>query len=273
MLLLQLLPMALAVLPLHAGNPGPMTGAGNWTYLVAGPAPLLIDAGVGVPDHLDRILAQAPNGPALVLVTHAHPDHIGGVPALAARAPDARFAKWPWRERDTRYPVAWEALRDGQRVASGAGPLEVVHTPGHAPDHVALWHHDSRTIFTGDLLVQDGTVVIPASGGGSLTAYLASLARVAALQPARALPAHGPAIDDPLALIAHYVTHRTRREQQILSVLDAGGHVVPGIVARLYRGLDPALVPMAEESVRAHLVKLADEGHVRRVDGRWQLVR
>ena len=88
-----------------------------------------------------------------MLVTHAHPDHASGAPAIAARAPQARFAKVPWPGRDEAIGVAWEALADGQEVDSPAGPLQVVHTPGHAPDHVALWHAASRTVFTGDLLV------------------------------------------------------------------------------------------------------------------------
>lgn len=263
--------MALDVLPLHAANPGPMTGDGNWTYLIPGTAPVLVDAGAGVPVHLDRVMDHAPGGPALVVVTHAHHDHIGGVPALTARSPRTRFAKWPWPERDARYGVAFDAVADARMVPTGSGPLEVVHTPGHAPDHVVLWHAASRTVFAGDLLVQTGTVVIPASSGGSLSAYLASLARVAALEPARALPAHGPPIEEPLALIAHYLAHRRRREQQILAALDAGEHLIPGIVALLYRGLDPALLPMAEEGVLAHLVKLSDDGHVARRGERWVL--
>ncbi len=260
----------MTVLPLHADNPGHMTGGGNWTYLIDGAAPVLIDAGVGQPRHLDALFAAAPHGPALVLVTHAHPDHASGAPAIAARAPRARFAKVPWPGRDEAIGVAWEALADGQEVDSPAGPLQVVHTPGHAPDHVALWHAASRTVFTGDLLVVGSTVVIPASHGGSLAAYLASLARVAALGPLRALPAHGPPIDDPEALIAHYVVHRRQREQQVLEALAAGGSTIDDIAARIYRGLDPALVPQARDSVLAHLLKLEDEGAAVRDGEGWR---
>lgn len=257
------------VTTLHAGNPGPMTGSGNWTYLVPGDAPVLIDAGVGVPAHVDAILDAASGGPAMVVVTHAHSDHIAGAPALHARAPQARFLKWPWPERDGRYAAPWSPLGDGQLIATGEGPLEVIHTPGHAPDHVALWHADSRTVFTGDLLVKGSTVVIPASAGGSLRAYLASLARVAALGPARALPAHGPAIDDPPALIASYVRHRQMRETQVLDALAAGDATPAAIAERLYPILEPALMPMAEESVLAHLWKLADEGRAVRDGDHW----
>jgi len=234
-----------------------MTGGGNWTYVLPGPAPVLIDAGVGRPQHLDALAEHAPAGPAVVLVTHVHPDHVSGAPAVAARWPAARFAKWPWPDRDSAVAVDWTSLAHGQRIETAAGTLEVVHTPGHSPDHVAFWHAPSRTVFTGDLLVQGSTVVIPASHGGSLADYLASLARVAALQPQRALPAHGPAIDDPLA--DHYVAHRRQRELQVLDALAAGAATVDAIVARIYVDLATALRPQARDSVLAHLLKLAAE--------------
>ena len=258
--------------PLHAANPGPMTGSGNWTWLLPGEHPVLVDAGVGHAGHLEALAALAPSGPALVLVTHVHPDHATGAPAIGARWPAARFAKWRWRDRDRTVAVAWAALDDGQRIETSAGPLEVVHTPGHSPDHVAFWHGASRTVFTGDLLVLGSTVVIPASHGGSLADYLASLSRVAALQPARALPAHGPVIEDPLALIDHYVVHRRQREHHVLEALAAGADTVEAITARVYVGLSPALVAQAHDSVLAHLDKLEAEGSAARDErGHWGL--
>lgn len=257
------------VTPLHAGNPGAMTGSGNWTYLVRGDAPVLVDAGVGVAAHLDAVFAQAPRGPADVLVTHIHPDHASGAPEIAGRAPAARFWKWPWPEQDASVAVAWRPLGDGDTIETGEGPLRVLHTPGHSPDHVAFLHEDTGTAFTGDLLVQGSTVVIPASHGGVLVDYLQSLARLTALGIRRALPAHGPAIDDPLALIASYVAHRRQRETQVLEALTAPAPV-SAIAARIYHGLRAELVPQAEDSVRAHLVKLEGEGRVARHGEIWQ---
>ena len=265
--------MPLHVLTLHAANPGPMTGAGNWTYLLPGDAPVLIDAGVGEPSHLDAVLREAPGGPSIVVVTHAHADHVSGAPALALRAPRASFVKWPWPERDARYAVDWQGLADGDEVPTPEGPLRVLHTPGHSPDHVALWHEASRTVFTGDLLVRGSTVVIPASAGGSLADYLRSLDRIAALDAVRALPAHGPVIDDPAALVATYRTHRRTRELQVLEVLSAAPSTPEEVVRRIYERLDEALVPVARESVLAHLVKLQGEGRAGLDgDGRWRLI-
>jgi glyoxylase-like metal-dependent hydrolase (beta-lactamase superfamily II) len=256
------------VLSLHAANPGPYTGAGNWTYLIPGDRPLLIDAGVGRAEHLEAIAAAAPDGPALVVVTHAHPDHASGAPALAARWPAAVFSKMPWPEQDP-AALAWAAAADGDRIATGEGDLEVVHTPGHAPDHLVLWHEPSRTLFGADLMQLGNTVGIPASSGGDLAAYLRSLRRVQALKPLRVLPAHGPVIDEPLALIEHYLAHRHHREVQILSALEAGLDTVAAITARIYTGLNPQLGPLARESVLAHLIKLQQDGLARRDGDSW----
>jgi glyoxylase-like metal-dependent hydrolase (beta-lactamase superfamily II) len=252
---------------LHAANPSPMTGDGNWTYLIGDRQPVLIDAGVGNATHLDAIANAAPGGPSLVLVTHAHSDHVSGAPAIKTRWTQARFKKFPWPIRDP--DVGWTWLEDGSLVDTDDGPLTVLHTPGHAPDHLTFWHADSRTLFVGDMLVQGSTVVIPASHGGSLALYLRSLERMLQLNPARALPAHGPVIDDPAALIHKYVEHRAQREGQVLGAIDAGGATVESIAAKIYPTLVDALVPMARESVLAHLEKLESEGRVRRDDDRW----
>ncbi len=236
---------------------------------------MLVDAGVGSDVHLDALFSQVPLGPGQVLVTHIHPDHASGAPAVARRASAVTFAKFPWPERDAEIPVAWRPLADGDLIDTGEGPLQVVHTPGHAPDHVILWHEASSTAFTGDLLVLGSTVVIPASHGGVLADYLRSLERVAALGIRRAWPAHGPVIDDPLALIERYLSHRRQREHQVLDVLSTSPARVADIVARLYFGLDPALVAQAHESVLAHLEKLAADGAAELAEARgyWQLRR
>jgi glyoxylase-like metal-dependent hydrolase (beta-lactamase superfamily II) len=119
-------------------------------------------------------------------------------------------------------------------------------------------------MFCGDLAQKGTTIYIPPNLQGDLVAYLTSLERVLALQPARLLPAHGPVIDDPDAVLRGYLEHRQEREQQIVGLLREGATSPDAIVARLYRGLDETLVAMARESVLAHLLKLEREGLVRR---------
>lgn len=256
---------------LHGANPGPMTGDGNWTYLIGQRRPVLIDAGVGQPAHLDAIAAAAPYGLARVVVTHAHSDHVSGAPQIHARWPSAELAKYPWPERDPDLP--WRPLADSAVVSTEEGDLEVLHTPGHAPDHVTLWHAASRTLFVGDMLVMGSTVVIPASHGGSLRDYLDSLARLRSLNPVRALPAHGPVIEEPIALIDQYVQHRAQREAQVIDAIGAGHDTVDAITGVIYSSLPEALVPMARESVLAHVHKLSREERVQADGQRWTLRR
>ena len=64
-------------------NPGLMTGEGNWTYLVSGSVPALIDAGVGLAAHIEAIAAVLDgDGQRLrrIVVTHDHRRPLGGGP-------------------------------------------------------------------------------------------------------------------------------------------------------------------------------------------------
>jgi len=235
-----------------AGNPGAFTGpTGNNTWLIDGAAPLLVDAGVGAPSHIEA-LGRALGGRPLarVFLTHAHPDHAAGVPWIRAAWPDVEIVDGS------------AAARGG--LPAGNGLLEIVPTPGHSPDHACLWDAGGRLCFAGDLLVQGGTIMIAASSGGNLRQYLDSLARVRALDPARVYPGHGPVIDDAAGLIDEYVAHRRAREEQVRGILARGGAGIDAMVAEIYPGLDPAVRGAARETVLAHLLKLEEEGLVTR---------
>ena len=186
------------------------------------------------------------------------------------RAPGVRFAKYPWPEQDRQYAVDWRALADDEEIRIGGTSLTVVHTPGHSPDHVAFWHEESRTAFTGDLVTQGGTVMIGWSHGGDLLQYLSSLKRILALNPSRLLPAHGPVVTAP-GDAADRPPSSTGciRERQVHAALTQGLETVPAITESIYDGLDPAVLPAARDTVRAHLEKLKQESRASDEDGRW----
>jgi glyoxylase-like metal-dependent hydrolase (beta-lactamase superfamily II) len=238
---------------IHALNPGTLTGPGNNTYLFEGAEPTLIDAGVGETEHVDAIAAHLNGIPlARVLVTHGHPDHAAGVPALRER--------WPALEvRKLILPgeAGWLPLTDGDRLRAGDTWLTVVHTPGHAADHVCFWQPDSRELYCGDMMTASTTILVPpASRGGSLRAYLDSLRRMAALEPATVWPAHGSVIDKPLARIQEYLEHRAMRERQVVACLNEGVTDLDAIVSRVYVDTPQSLWPAARLTVEALLEKL-----------------
>lgn len=269
--------MGIRITVIDAHNPSPMTGHGNHTYLLteSGGEALLVDAGVGDSRHLaeiDRALHRAGGRLTRVVVTHGHADHASGAPAIASANAQTAFAKFPWAAEDRRYDVAWQPLADGDRVAIGGDHLEVLHTPGHSPDHVAFWHAPTRTAFTGDLVIQGGSVMIHWSRGGSVGQYLASLERLLALDARVLLPAHGPEVTEPARLIRWYLDHRRLRERQVRAALEAGLATVPAIAESIYHGLEPALMAAARENVRAHLEQLKADGHASDDDeGRWRI--
>jgi glyoxylase-like metal-dependent hydrolase (beta-lactamase superfamily II) len=243
-----------------------LTGSGNNTYLIVslGEA-VLIDAGVGHPDHLSALgRALSDRGASLktVLLTHGHADHVSGAPAIASAFPAARFAKYRGSGDRSEAGIEFESLSDGQQIQVGDTALGVFHTPGHSPDHVVFWHEATRALFAGDLVIAGSGVTIDLSRGGSLTQYLQSLERVLALEPQRLFPAHGPLVDAAGALLRSSIQHRRERERQVVGAIAAGCRTVEEIAESIYDGLDPRLLPAARDNVRAHLEKLVAEGIV-----------
>lgn len=248
-------------------NPSLSTGEGTNTYVVGKRHPVLIDTGAGVAGYghlLATLVREAGLAPiAEILLTHGHPDHVGGVPDVLRLFPGARVWKMPsGPAEDPPFPV--RPLADGAVVAADGLGLRAVSTPGHAADHACFFLEATGELFCGDLLAGTGTIVIP-EGDGDLAAYMASLERLLSLDMRRIYPAHGPVIEDPRAKITEYLDHRRMREAQILEGLRAGLERVPDLVARIYADVPVALHHLAAQSVRAHLVKLEREGQVARM--------
>ena len=243
-----------------AFNASAWTGpTGNNTWLLEGRLPTLVDAGIGAHAHLGAV-RDALKGTSLaqVLITHGHRDHASGADAIRALWPGVEVRSWDNG-----------GLRQGQILPAGDTRIEVIHTPGHSPDHCCLRDESSRDIYSGDLVRHGGTVVIPASQGGDLLAYLESLERIRALRPPRLLPGHGPIVVDPSGLIDEYVRHRADRDRGILDALDAGDTTIDAIVTRVYGELPSGLRAAAVDTVLAHLIKLRHEDRVRESGGMW----
>ena len=234
---------------LLAPNPGPFTGEGTNTYILAdaGEA-LVIDPGPDDERHLDRVVERLQGMKTVaVAITHGHPDHAPGAAPLAGRLQTRVLAAGPGAENG--------GLADGDEVMVGHEPVAALYTPGHSVDHFCF--QSGSALFAGDLMMTGSTVVID-----DLADYLASLERVAALDVEVVYPGHGGPIAQPRRAVAAIIEHRHMREAEILAAIDDGFLTIASIVARVYAPVDPQLHPLAAASVAAHLRKLAGEGRV-----------
>lgn len=242
-------------------NPGPMSLNGTCTYLIPGRRGLIVvDPGDADAAHQEAVAAQGEM--ELILVTHRHHDHTGGLPALR----DLTGA--PSRGLAEEFSVGAEPLRDGEVIPAGDGLcLRVLATPGHTSDSVCLVLVRDGVdvgVLTGDTILGRGTTVID-HPDGRLGDYLGSLERLIALGPVPALPAHGGFPGPVDAVAGAYLAHRRKRLDQVaatITSLRARG-TEPGVTAVtdvVYAEVDPSVRRAAEMTVAAQLALLDPDG-------------
>ncbi len=128
----------------------------------------VIDPGGDI-ERIERLLTEQRLSLALILVTHGHIDHAGGVAALAEKTgvpvegPQREDQFWiqGMAEQSRMFgfpgvrsfvPNRW--LEEGDTVRFGEVELEVLHCPGHTPGHVVFFHRPSKLLQVGDVLFQ-----------------------------------------------------------------------------------------------------------------------
>lgn len=255
------------------------------SYALGGRDVLLVEPATPYDDErrawLEWVRAFPAHGrrPVAIVLTHHHPDHVGGA---AFFAKELGLPLWAHAETAARLPElsVERMLADGDEIVlDGHVPdrFRVLHTPGHAWGHICLHQETASILVVGDMVASVGTIVI-APGDGDMAVYLAQLDRLARLNAALALPAHGEPISDigggsrsPTDLFRYYVRHRLMREAKVVTALGAasGGATLEALVSVVYSDTPRAMWTLAALSLHAHLLKLEGEGKARRVGSVW----
>ena len=240
-----------------------MTLDGTRTYLIGVQNLAVIDPGPRLQQHSDAIVAAAGSAAAVsIVLTHSHPDHAEAAHDLADRL------QAPILSAQAR------TLHDNQVVATDAGALVALATPGHTPDHFCFWWETERAVFCGDLMMGGLDTALVARPEGDLVDYISSLHRIRALDSRVIYPAHGPRFDQPAAAIDQYIAHREQRVAQVVEGLRDGPLSADELLDEVYGSqLDPGLRPYAESAIEAYLAYLHTQQRVRQAaSGVWSLV-
>lgn len=263
-----------------APNPAPMTYRGTNTYLVGTGELAVIDPGPDSPAHLEAILAALAPGQRIshIIVTHSHLDHSPLAAPLATRTGAPVYAFGGPHAGRSAVMQALAAgglsgggegidlgfapditLADGARIEGDGWELEVIHTPGHLGNHIALaW---GETCFTADhVMGWASSLVSPPDG--DLTDFMASCRKLRARPWQVFHPGHGAPVTDPAARLDWLIGHRLARESAILAALDTGPATVRHLAERIYSDTPAALLPAAERNVFAHLIDLTGKSEV-----------
>lgn len=202
-----------------------------------------------------------------IILTHMHPDHVGGVNSLRehlggqVRVAAHRFTAEPLTDT---VPVD-RLIEDGDIIELSGSPrvvLRAIHTPGHTRGHLCFHEERTGTLISGDNIVGLGSVLIDPPEG-NMRDYLESLRRMKVLPDLSIIfGGHGPAMANPYARLDEYIAHRLEREQSILEAVKEGAETLQEIVAPVYTDVSPKAHVMAERAVLAHLQKLEADGLV-----------
>ena len=252
-----------------AGNPGMFTGPGTNTYLIGDEEVTVIDPGPALHEHIEVII-QASANIKQILLTHTHPDHSPGTRLLQDNIDVPVFALITENSKDQDITFTPERiLIDGEIIANEYYSIEVIHTPGHASNHLCYLLKDEKLLFTGDHIM-DGSTVVIAPPDGSMQDYIDSLAKLKEYDLNKIAPGHGELIDEPYAVVDWIIKHRFERESKVIDVLKQhNSGDLNTLVKDIYADVDSMLHPVAKWSLESHLIKLMDEGVVTRKNDKF----
>ena len=244
-----------------APNGSMFTGPGTNSYLVGVDDITLIDPGPKIEKHLDYLLELSANKIKRILVTHTHPDHSPGAKVLAEKLGVPLMGRLVAKD-DSRQDRTFQpdrVLHHGDIITTEEYTIEVLHTPGHASNHLCYLIKEEETLLTGDHIMNGSTVVI-AHPDGSMREYLDSLALLKNYQFTRIGPGHGDFLGDPFKVVDWIIAHRLKREEKVVKKLRLLVSCSSDeLVKEVYDDVDSKLHPIAMWSLEAHLLKLQED--------------
>mgnify|MGYP005673938807 FL=1 len=245
-----------------AANGSVFTGPGTNTYLVGNEDVTVIDPGPAMEEHIDVILAASDNIKQ-ILVTHTHPDHSPGTRLLQQKLDVPAFGMLTESSKNQDMTFSPERiLKDGEILEKEEYSLEVVHTPGHASNHLCFILREEKFIFTGDHVMSGSTVVI-GPPDGSMKQYIDSLNKLKNYEMEKMAPGHGDILESPYQVADWIINHRLKREEKVFSALkDATRGTPESLVEKVYADVDSSLFPIAKASLLAHLIKLEEDQEI-----------
>ena len=242
-----------------AGNGSVFTGPGTNTYLVGKEEVTVIDPGPAMQEHIDVITAAAPNIKQ-ILVTHTHPDHSPGVRLLKENLDIPAYGMLTNSSKNQDQTFSPERiLDDGEVFQEEEFSIEVVHTPGHASNHLCFILKEEKLIFTGDHIMNGSTVVI-GPPDGNMKQYIQSLEKLKEYDIEKIAPGHGELLENPHEVADWIINHRLEREKKVFQALQEASKGTPDtLVEKVYDDVDSSLFPIAKASLLAHLIKLEED--------------
>ena len=262
--------IAAGVVRLTAPNPGVVTGPGTNSYILGHHRFTVLDPGPVIDEHIEKILEVTGGAIDQVLITHTHVDHSPAVKTLKERT-GCRVFGWPAPtgiEHDQTFEADHEPLH-GELITTEAGLLKVLHTPGHAANHLCYLLTEQQLLFAGDHIMQGSTVIINPPDG-DMKAYVESMYDLLAEQLRYIAPAHGFLMGQPEALLDHLITHRLSREHKVYQALKTLEPVnLKDLTAKAYDHLPRAMLGLATRTALAHLLKLEAEHKAHQKDDLW----
>ncbi|MVO14285.1 MBL fold metallo-hydrolase [Parasedimentitalea huanghaiensis] len=266
-----------------APNPSSMTYRGTNTYVIGETDLAVIDPGPALPDHLQAILSAVEPRQKVthIIVTHSHLDHsplaaelsqITGAPIYAYGSSAAGRSEVMTRLAAAGMTGGGEGIdldfqpdltvAHGDIIKGSDWALEVIHTPGHLGNHIALAWNDA--CFTADhVMGWASSLVSPPDG--DLSDFMASCYRLKERQWRVFHPGHGAPVTDPTARLDWLIAHRQSREAAVLECLAQGPATALSLAQVIYTEIPASLLAAAERNVFAHLIDLVGKNRVSQI--------